>query len=76
MTGAEHFDLAQNYLSDAHDLYQNEDVNDAALPALLGMANAHATLALAAAVERQNRLAHGTDDGGYGAELMARVAVR
>lgn len=76
MTGAEHYALAEQLLREASSLYEEEDIADAALPALVGRASAHATLALAAAADRQNRLAHGDDLGGYGAELTGRAAVR
>lgn len=60
MTGAEHYDLAQDCLMAA----ESQSVLEHAAREL-GAAQVHATLALAAAIEKQNRLVHGDDNGGY-----------
>lgn len=74
MTGAQHYAEAEHLLAPTTEerIYFSAEQ----MRLHVAKAQAHATLALAAAVERQNRLAHGTDVGGYGAEVAARAAVR
>lgn len=78
MTGAENYTAAESLLQMAEDTLDliaedrgKSDPKEIALTLGLNtnivmVAQVHATLALAAAVERQTSLAHGVDTAGYG----------
>lgn len=67
MTGAQHFAEAERLLEPRVSTAGNVPRNVQPSPHEVATAGVHATLALAAAVERNNRLAHGVDVPGYGA---------